>query len=565
MLTEDVTMTDIRATRLLAFLVAMAVMAASCGSDPEAKVASSSPPTDLAVAEPDDSEDSSGIELDDPHNLRFHPAKWEEIPDWWLDVQDVPMERLVLQQTRWVETTPSDRRASEMHLGERVLKWSIPADWVENCVAVNACTYGPDEESPGTKGFVVGWGGAKPRTWASDPATNGRRLKWSELRTYVAGETQPLDCEANKDQGDPEADDLYPEPWFVACVGTIDEFTIARVEMFRLDEDCEPYGNSYGAWIGWENAHRSNIDVFVESLADQMLADRIECVTPETLFALDYGGWDVSSSRSTFAGEISRIWVAELQRRIGAEPDGIYGLQTLELHFEAVKDIAPLPVVPMISSGPCGIFKFVLSNWPFEGLISRWSAGSGWMPTLNWRNASLNLYDPPAVVGGWWRGSEEELVPPPPDWVQTADVTGDGVNDFILRWSGAIQSTTAVATVHKTGSNCSWRYVGGSLHGPLYYRLYPSDHDYWHVEYKSYGDSQGNHCVLNDSYAWYDPVWDRFQPTICQIYSELEEQPWTAWNAPEPLADQDATKDRLSQSWELPTDVSQGPCGVFRL
>ena len=521
MLTEDVTMTDIRATRLLAFLVAMAVMAASCGADPEAKVASSSPPTDLAVAEPDDSEDSSGIELDDPHNLRFHPAKWEEIPDWWLDVQDVPMERLVLQQTRWVETTPSDRRASEMHLGDRVLKWYIPKDWAENCIS-STCSYGPDGESPGTKGFVVGWGGAKPRTWASDPATNGRRLKWSELRTYVAGETQPLDCEANKDQGDPEADDLYPEPWFVACVGTIDEFTIARVEMFRLDEDCEPYGNSYGAWIGWENAHRSNIDLFVERLADQMLADRIECVTPETLFALDYGGWDVSSSRSTFAGEISRIWVAELQRRIGAEPDGIYGLQTLELHFEAVKDIAPLPVVPMISSGPCGIFKFVLSNWPFEGLISRWSAGSGWMPTLNIMNVKLNLENPPGLVRPWW-GGEEEMVPPPPDWIGTADMTGDGVNDFILGWNRSRRMAVATIHEHRSTSNCWWRYVGDAvLDLPLYLGLDFERHDYWDVSFKTYGgDSQGNHCFGNQSYVRYDPKLDRFQPTVCQYYPEL--------------------------------------------
>jgi len=522
MLTEDVTMTDIRATKLFVVLVGMAVMAASCGSDPEAKVASSSPATAVTVAEPDDNEDSSNIELDDPHNLRFDPAKWDEIPDWWLEIQDVPFDRLWTPQgTQRIETPPSDRRASEMHLGDRVLMWRIPEDWVENCIS-STCSYGPDGESPGTKGFVVGWGGAKPRTWASDPATNGSRLKSSELRTYVAGETQPLDCEANKDQGDPEADDLYPEPWFVACVGTIDEFMIARVEMFRLDEDCEPYGNSYGAWIGWENAYRSNIDLFLESLAGQMLADRIECVTAETLFAQDYAYWDVSSSSlSNSAHEISRIWVAELQRRIGAEPDGVYGPQTLELHFEAVKDITPLPVVPMISSGPCGIFKFVLSNWPFEGLISRWGATAGWLPTLNWGGGSLDLVSPPAVVHGWWYG-EEELVPPPPDWVDTADVTGDGVNDFILRWSGPIQSITAVATIHEKGSNCSWRYVGDSRsNGPLYYRLYPERDDYWYVSYKAYGDTQGNHCVLNQSYARYNVETDSFEPTFCEAYSEL--------------------------------------------
>ena len=449
MLTEDVTMTDIRATRLFVVLVGMAVMAASCGSDPDAKVASSSPATALAVAEetakPDTLEESEDSSTDD---WFFDPDNWDEVPDWWVEVQDVPFHLLIDQQSQTVETPPSDFQASELHLGDRVLVWRIPADWEEKCIS-HSCTYGPEWESPGTNGFVVGWGGDKFRSCCRDPSSNGTVLGEADPLRYVAGETQPFKCEADEDRSDPEADDLYPEPWFVACVGTIDEFTIARVEMFRLDEDCEPYGNSYGAWIGWENAYRSNIDQFVESLADQMLADRIECVTPETLFAQDYAYWDVSSS--SLAGsthEISRIWVAELQRRIGAEPDGVYGPQTLDMHFEAVKDINPLPVVPMISSGPCGIFKFVLSNWPFEGLISRWSAGSGWMPTLDWRNASLNLYDPPAVVSGWWYG-EEELVPPPPDWVDTADVTGDGVNDFILRWSGPIQSVTAVATIHE--------------------------------------------------------------------------------------------------------------------
>ena len=521
MLTEDVTMTDIRATRLFVVLVGMAVMAASCGSDPDAKVASSSPATALAVAEetakPDTLEESEDSSTDD---WFFDPDNWDEVPDWWVEVQDVPFHLLIDQQSQTVETPPSDFQASELHLGDRVLVWRIPADWEEKCIS-HSCTYGPEWESPGTNGFVVGWGGDKFRSCCRDPSSNGTVIGEADPLRYVAGETQPFKCEADEDRSDPEADDLYPEPWFVACVGTIDEFTIARVEMFRLDEDCEPYGNSYGAWIGWENAYRSNIDQFVESLADQMLADRIECVTPETLFAQDYAYWDVSSS--SLAGsthEISRIWVAELQRRIGAEPDGVYGPQTLDMHFEAVKDINPLPVVPMISSGPCGIFKFVLSNWPFEGLISRWSAGSGWMPTLDWRNASLNLYDPPAVVSGWWYG-EEELVPPPPDWVDTADVTGDGVNDFILRWSGPIQSVTAVATIHEKGSNCSWRYVGEYGNGPLYYRLYPESHDYWNVSYKAYGDTQGNHCVLNQSYARYNVKTDSFEPTFCEAYSEL--------------------------------------------
>ena len=514
-------MTNLRITKLFVVSLAMAVVGASCGSDPEVTEPSPSPATALAVAEetakPDTVEESEDSSTDD---WFFDPDNWDEVPDWWVEVQDVPFHLLIDQQSQTVETPPSDLQASELHLGDRVLVWRIPADWEETCIS-HSCTYGPEWESPGTNGFVVGWGGDKFRSCCRDPSSNGTVLGEADPLRYVAGETQPFKCEADEDRSDPEADDLYPEPWFVACVGTIDEFTIARVEMFRLDEDCEPYGNSYGAWIGWENAYRSNIDQFVESLADQMLADRIECVTPETLFAQDYAYWDVSSS--SLAGsthEISRIWVAELQRRIGAEPDGVYGPQTLDMHFEAVKDINPLPVAPMISSGPCGIFKFVLSNWPFEGLISRWSAGSGWMRTLDWRNASLNLYDPPAVVSGWWYG-EEKLVPPPPDWVDTADVTGDGVNDFILRWSGPIQSVTAVATIHEKGSNCSWRYVGESGNGPLYYRLYPERHDYWNVSYKAYGDTQGNHCVLNQSYARYNVKTDSFEPTFCEAYSEL--------------------------------------------
>ena len=519
MLTEDVAVTDIRVTKLLAVFLVMAVMAASCGSDPEAKVPSSAPVTAVAVVEPDDSEDSSDTEPDDPFDLRFDPTKWDEIPDWWLEVQDVPFDRLFLQQTQWVEILPSDHQASEMHLGGRVLMWRIPRDWVENCIS-SACTYGPDGESPGTKGFVVGWGGDKPRAWASDPATNGSRLRSPELRTYVAGETQPLDCEANEERADPQATDLYPEPWFVACVGTIDEFTVARVEMFRLDEDCEPYGNSYGAWIGWENAHRSNIDQFVETLADQMLADRIECVTPETLFAQYYGYWAVSqSSLSLDVDEISRIWAAELQRRIGAEPDGVYGPQTNELHFQAVKDITPLPRVPLISSGPCGIFKFVLSNWPFEGLISRWGAGRGWMPTLNIMNVKLNLENPPGLVRPWW-GGEEEMVPPPPDWIGTADMTGDGVNDFILGWNRSRRMAVATIHEHRSTSNCWWRYVGDAvLDLPLYLGLDFERHDYWDASFKTYGgDSQGNHCFGNQSYVRYDPKLDRFQPTVCQYY-----------------------------------------------
>ena len=524
MFSEHLAPRDLQLMKFLAFLVAMAVMAASCGSDPEATVTAQTHITALAVTESQDGEDSADESSDELRVLRVESENWDEIPDWWSEVQDVPMERLVKQYTNWVTTTPSDRRASELHLGDRVLKWRIPSDWAENCAADNACSYGPDEDDPETRGFVVGWGGTKPRTWASDPASSGRELRWAGLRTYVAGETQPLDCKTNKELGDREAIDHYPEPWFAACVRTINEFTTARVEMFRLNEDCEPYGNSYGAWIGWEDAHRSNIDLFVETLAIQMLADRIECVTTETLLAQGHGhwleSWVVSTSALSTGGyfadesgsEYPAIWITELQRRSGAQPDGIYGPQTLELHFQAVKDVTPRPIVPLISSGPCGTFKFDISNWPFGTKMRKSVKGS-------WVESEGVLLDPPGIVYPWWTTFGDmpdpgKLVPPPPDWIDTADVTGDGVEDFIFRWVGNIHSTTAIATNHK---GCNWRYVGDrSFSLPLYTRLYAERHDYWNVSYKSYGDSQGGDCVLNQSYAWYDPFMDRFEPAVCE-------------------------------------------------
>ena len=559
MLTEDVAMTHLQVSKLFVLTdtriplrpdpsegalrmrgrrqwviaAALCCLAASCGSEPEAQVTSQPPATTLAVAGPQKSEDSPHKEIDEPQIQRIDPKNWDEIPDWWPEVQDVPMERLVKQNTKWVETTPSDRQASEMHLGDRVLKWRIPGDWVEHCMAHNACSYGPDEDNPGTKGFVVGWGGTKPRTWASDPASNGRELRWANPLTYVEGETQPLDCETNQELGDREALDRYPEPWFVGCVRTINEFTTARVEMFRLNDDCEPYGNSYGAWIGWENAHRSNVDIFVETLAIQMLADRIECVTTETLLAQGHGNWVESwvvstSSLSTidrFAAErgsaYPAIWVTELQRRIGAQPDGIYGTQTQELHYQAAKDQKPRPLVPLISSGPCGTFKLDVSKWPFGPKM--WISLKG-----AWVEKDNALRDPPGIVHPWWSVFGDQpnpgtLVPPPPDWIDTADVTGDGVEDFIFRWQGSIHTTAVVVTNHKAGSSCGhynsvWRYVGdGAFSLPLYTRLYAERHDYWNVSYKSYGDSQGGDCYLNQSYAWYDPYFDTFEPTVCEI------------------------------------------------
>lgn len=534
MFNERLTVRELRVIKCFPVLAAMVVLAASCASNPDAAVATSTPATALAVNESPDGEDSLAPESNKSRVLRVESDTWDEMPDWWSEVQDVPTERLVEQDTKWVETTPSDRRASEMHLGGRVLKWRIPVDWVENCSADNACSYGPNEDTPGAKGFVVGWGGTKPRTWTPDPANNGRELRWADLRTYVEGETQPLDCKTNPELGDREALDRYPEPWFVGCVRTINDFTTARVEMFRLDEDCEPYGNSYGAWIGWENAHRSNVDLFVETLAIQMLADRIECVTTETLLNQGQGNWVQSwvvstSSLSTnkyFAdesdSEYPAIWITELQRRIGAQPDGIYGAQTQESHYQAAKSLKPRPLVPLISSGPCGTFKFDVSNWPFGTKL--WINLKG-----RWVEREDALSDPPGIVYPWWstlgdRPDPGKLVPPPPDWIETADVTGDGVEDFIFRWSGAVHSTTAIATNHKEEWGCSWRYVGDSAFTlPLYTRLYAERHDYWNVSYKSYGDAQGGDCVLNQSYAWYDPFMNTFEPTFCETYPDFDD------------------------------------------
>ena len=177
MFNERLTVRELRVIKFLPVLAAMVVLAASCASNPDAAVATSTPTKALAVNESPDGEDSLAPESYKFRVLRVESDSWDEMPDWWPEVQDVPTERLVEQDTKWAETTPSDRRASEMHLGGRVLKWRIPVDWGENCIWYNACSYGLDEDNRGTKGFVVGWGGTKPRTWSPDPASNGRELR----------------------------------------------------------------------------------------------------------------------------------------------------------------------------------------------------------------------------------------------------------------------------------------------------------------------------------------------------------------------------------------------------
>ena len=507
MLTEDGVMTEIRVSKLFVVFLAMAVVGASCGSDPEVKVPPTSSVAALAVAEdaaePDIVEESEDSSTDD---WFFDPDNWDEVPDWWLEVQDVPFHLLIDQRSQAVETPPSDLQASQMHLGDRVLQWAIPDDWSEQCSA-HGCVYASDLESPVTKGFVVGWGGDKGRTWSTKGPNYGEQISEGP-RTYVAGETQPFECEADEDRSDPQAIDLYPEPWFVACVGTIADFTVARVEMFRLDETCEPYGNSYGAWIGWEHAHQHNIDDFVKTLATEMLADSIECVTLETLLAQNFAHWWQSEGSDWPA----QVWVTELQRRIGAEPDGIYGPQTRDLHVQAVKDQTPMPSLPFISAGPCGIYKLDISKWPSEDLISQLDDNDNWIPVES------SLVSPLAASDPWWYTEdneqyEEPIAPPLPWMVDTIDATGDGVDDFILRFSGGNDSVAYVATIHENASGCDWRYVDGY---PVH--LQAVSHDYWDVGAKFGSDSQGNWCYMNMGYARYNSESDSYQTTMCAVY-----------------------------------------------
>ncbi len=434
----------------------------------------------------------------------FDPDNWDEAPDWWLKVKDVPFHFLIDQRSQAVETPANDPQASELHLGGRVLWWAIPEDWSEQCGSLG-CVYASDAQNPKTKGFVVGWGGDKGRVWNPEGPDFGKQVSNPPL-TYLEGETQPFECVADKGRSDPEAVDLYPEPWLVACIGTIAEFTVARVEMFRLNESCEPYGNSYGAWISWEHAHRHNIDDFVKTLAIRMLADSIECVTLETLLAQNFALWWQLEGSSWPAS----IWVTELQRRIGAEPDGIYGPQTRDLHVRAVKDQTPVPSLPFISMGPCGIFKLDISKWPSEDLISQ-------LDNNNWVPVESSLVSPLSAREPWWYSGlgekHEEPVPPPMPEVNTIDATGDGVDDFILRFYGGNDSVAWVATIHKNGPDCLWRYVEGN---PV--RLRAVNHDYWDVGGKFMSDSQGNWCYMNMAYARYDSENDRYEATMCAVY-----------------------------------------------
>lgn len=516
---------------LLGVVVALCCLAVSCGGDGSDQVVTTTEAPAVTTPEYE-------FEPSPPYDAElFDPAKWDEVPDWWLEAQNVPFDQLVGQEAAIVETL----WPVEMNPGNTSFLMVIPEDWGYYCLAGDRCVFSTLGEGNASlrpaNGFADDWGGEEGRTWANDPSTNGATQTSDDPLSYIEGETEPLTCEANDEKSDPEAIDLYPEPWLVACVGTIDEFTIARVEMFRLNEDCQPYGNSYGAWIGWEHAHQSNIDMFVEILAIQMFADRIECVTLDTLLGIDYGFWRPSASSldgdsgSFFflswqdgLPDYQRIWVTELQRRIGAESDGIYGPKTHKLHFETVnklRDSESVPLgssVPLISSGPCGTFKLDPSKWPSEDLLSKWTESDGWIPE------DSALVTPLLASEPWWytEGNEqyEEPVPPPLPWlVSTTDVTGDGVDDFILHWFSGNDSLGGVATIHENELGCSWRYVNERAgRRPIGVRLAGTDHGYWDVMAKWGSDSQGNSCYLNMVYGRYDSETDGFEGTMCEMY-----------------------------------------------
>ena len=81
-----------------------------------------------------------------------------------------------------------------------------------------------------------------------------------------------------------------------------------------------------------------------------------------------------------------------------------------------------------------------------------------------------------------------------PDDIYTADVTGDGVNDFVMVWGGAVAGPTAIATNHQQASGCEqWRYISAPYEIQL--AVFPTTHDVWLAHgRKLYEDSQGNRC-----------------------------------------------------------------------
>ena len=556
------------------FVAALCCIAASCGNSvPLAETTltieagegtSSELETDAAEEETIEAGEGTSSELEtgaedqelDDDDGTFDPTNWVDVPKWWSEVEEVydRNPNLLFQSSsrRIVDTPPNDSLAEEMHLGDVGLGWYIPQEWEEVCSAGD-CVYTLQGSEQGTRGFVAGWGGSKSRV-VNGTGPDHNALVLEDPLSYVDGETQPLSCEPSNEKLGVEAVDLYPEPWFVACVGMVDGFSIARVEMFRLNKDCEPYGNSYGAWISWERGSATDIGInnFIEQLAYQMLADRIECVSLETLLSMQnnsYPGWFNYVMRLYFEGEdrhrVWQIWLSELQRQIGADVDGLYGPQTHELHFEAARNTdTDLNQVPLISSSPCGTFKFLIGNqqWEaLEGLVVEWDKDRE-----QWMESSAQLKPPGKGEGrlslfGYYenKGSPAAVLayPESPTIIETADVTGDGVNDFIFIWTQN-QYRSAVATNHKRSESCEpWRYTeyrydwyDNELKTDEWGMILPSllieRHDVWLATALIYEDAQGNRCQSpgwNRGYVWYDEDTNQFVPTTCYYYSNPDE------------------------------------------
>lgn len=523
----------------LSYLAAACLVLASCSAaEPVNETVSTTsltvPPTSSSIETLIESDSAPVDEKDasqsDGREGRFDPEYWEEPPKWWSGVKEIYESNPNLLTSgefpEWVEAPSSADESSALLIGDRVLRWRIHPSWVERCVP-GSCGYAPGEYGPA--GYVTAWGGKDARFISDGNHGYGGSYRLEPPKEFKQEETRSLDCESG--EGEPEVGpiDMYPEPWFAACIGTVDNFKTARVEMFRLDEDCEPYGSSYGTWISWEWASATNINRFVTSLAIQMLADRIECVELETLLEATYGYGYAEGDFWNLDPELFTIWVKELQQRIGADIDGFYGPQTRDLHFKAAPN-RRLNNISLVSSTPCGTFKMLSGKTEWEalnGLVVEWDSND-----KKWVQESAQL-EPPGKVEerGWWlEPSEDEgagyvyplvsLYPPLPDDIYTVDVTGDGVNDFVMVWGGAVASSTAIATNHQRASSCEpWRYIGAP--NEIQLAVFSAKHDVWLAHGKTYEDSQGNRCQSpgwNTSFVWYDPETDNFRPTLCLYY-----------------------------------------------
>ena len=524
----------------LSYLAAACLLIVSCSAAESVNETTSTtsltvPPTSSIIetliesdSAPVDEEDASETDEGEGH---FDPEYWEEPPKWWPEVKAIyernPNLLTASQFPEWVEVPSSADESSVMFIGDRVLRWRIHPSWVRRCVP-GSCVYTSGEFG---SGYVSAWGGKDSRLISDDKLNYGDSYRLEPPRQFLKEETKPLDCQSGEDEPQIGPIDMYPELWFAACVGTLDNYKTARIEMFRLNEDCQPYGSSHGTWISWEWASATTINHFVTSLAIQMLADRIECVTLETLLAMTYGYGYREGDFSGLDPELFTIWVEELQRRIGADVDGFYGPQTRDLHFKAAPQ-RRLNNISLVSTTPCGTFKMLAEKqeWEaLEGLIVEWDSSD-----KTWLKESAQLEPPGRVRRGeqaWWEEFEDGvgtfpsprvfLYPPLPEGdIYTVDVTGDGVNDFVMVWGGSVASSTAIATNDQRSGSCEeWRYIDAP--NEIQLAVFPAEHDVWLATGKTYEDSQGNRCQSpgwNTSYVWYNPETDGFWSTVCLYY-----------------------------------------------